>query len=78
MEAISSPDGKAVVERSRCIGCALCVSTCPSGAMRLEPNDAPRVPPDNTPALYMRMLQDRYGAVGMAKLGMRKALGQKI
>jgi hypothetical protein len=46
--------------------------------MRLEPNDAPRVPPDNTPALYMRMLQDRYGAVGMAKLGMRKALGQKI
>jgi Fe-S-cluster-containing hydrogenase component 2 len=78
MEAITSPDGKAVVERSRCIGCALCVSTCPSGAMRLEPNDAPRVPPDNTPALYMRMLQDRYGAVGMAKLGMRKALGQKI
>jgi len=78
MEAVSRPDGKAVVERSRCIGCALCVSTCPSGAMRLEPNDQPKLPPDNTPALYMRMLQDRYGAAGMAKLGMKKALGQKI
>ena len=78
MEAISNPDGKAVVERSRCIGCGLCVTTCPSGAMRLQPNDEPRVPPDNTPALYMRMLQDRYGAVGMAKLGVRKALGLKV
>jgi len=78
MEAISSPDGKAVVDRLRCIGCALCVSTCPSGAMYLEPNDQPKLPPDNTPALYMRMLQDRYGAAGMAKLGARKMLGLKI
>jgi ferredoxin len=78
MEAISSPDGPAVVDRSRCIGCALCVSTCPSGAMRLEPNDKPKLPPDDTRALYMRMLEDRYGPAGMLKLGARKLLGLKI
>ena len=78
MEAISIPDGKAVVDRKRCIGCALCVSTCPSGAMRLVPNDQPKVPPDNVQALYLRMLRDRYGPAGMAKLGARKLLGLKI
>jgi ferredoxin len=78
MEAISSPEGKAVVDRLRCIGCALCVTTCPSGALRLEPNEKPRIPPDDTKTLYMRILQDRYGPWGMAKLGMRKMLGLKI
>jgi ferredoxin len=78
MDAVSRPDGKAVVDRSRCIGCALCLTTCPSGAMRLEPTDHPRVPPDDTQALYLRMLQDRYGPVAMAKLGARKMLGLKI
>jgi ferredoxin len=78
MDAISSPEGKAVVDRLRCIGCALCVTTCPSGALRLEPNEKPRIPPDDTKTLYMRILQDRYGPWGMAKLGMRKMLGLKI
>jgi len=78
MDAIASPEGKAVVERTRCIGCALCVTTCPSGALRLEPNETPRIPPDDTKALYLQMWQDRYGPWGMAKIGMRKALGLKI
>jgi ferredoxin len=78
MEAISSPEGKAVVDRLRCIGCALCLTTCPSGALRLEPNDKPRIPPDDTQALYLKIFQDRYGPWGMAKIGMRKMLGLKI
>jgi Fe-S-cluster-containing hydrogenase component 2 len=78
MDAISSLEGKAVVDRLRCIGCALCVTTCPSGALRLEPNEKPRIPPDDTKTLYMQMLQDRYGRWGMAKLGMRKMLGLRI
>jgi len=78
MDAISIPDGKAVVNRLRCIGCALCVTTCPSGALRLEPNDKPRIPPDDTKTLYLKMLQDRFGPWGMAKIGMRKLLGLKI
>jgi ferredoxin len=78
MEAISSPEGKAMVDRLRCIGCALCVTTCPSGALRLEPIEKPGIPPDDTKALYIRMLLDRYGPWGMAKIGMRKILGLKI
>ena len=78
MEAISSPEGKAVVDRLRCIGCALCVTTCPSGALRLEPNEKPRIPPDDTKALYIQMLQDRYGPWGMVRIGMRKMLGLRI
>ena len=78
MDAIASPEGKAVVERTRCIGCALCVTTCPSGALRLEPNETPRIPPDDTKALYLQMWQDRCGPWGMAKIGIRKMLGLKI
>jgi Fe-S-cluster-containing hydrogenase component 2 len=78
MDAIASPEGKAVVDRDRCIGCALCLSTCPSGALRLEPLATPRVPPDDTKALYLQLFEDRFGRWGMAKLGARKLLGMKI
>ena len=78
MDAISSPEGKAVIERSRCIGCALCVTTCPSGALRLEAVEKPAVPPADTKALYLRMFRDRYGALGVARLGVKNALGMKV
>ncbi len=78
MEAISSPEGKAVVDRARCIGCALCVSTCPSGALTLVPNERPKLPPDDTKSLYLRLLHDRFGPFGMAKLAIRHKLGMKI
>ena len=79
MEAISDDGGHSTVDRTRCIGCALCVTTCPSGALRMEKKDEPlKVPPDNTEALYMKILQERYGPWGMAKIGVRKLLGMKI
>ena len=78
MEAISSPDGKALVDRSRCIGCALCVPSCPSGALRLEANESAKVPPADTKTLYLRLLQDRYGPWGMMKLAAKKTMGMKI
>ena len=37
-----------------------------------------KVPPDDTKALYMRLLQERYGPWGMAKLAGRKLLGMKF
>jgi hypothetical protein len=46
--------------------------------MRLEPHGRPKLPPDDTPALYVRMFRDRYGAAGLAKLGAKKMLGLKI
>jgi hypothetical protein len=48
------------------------------GAMRLEPNEKPRVPPDSTQALYLKMFRDRHGPWEMARVGARKMLGMKI
>lgn len=78
MDAIASVEGKVVVDRARCIGCALCISTCPSGALRLEAVEHPKEPPDDTKALYLKMFEDRFGRWGMAKLGIRRMLGMKI
>jgi Fe-S-cluster-containing hydrogenase component 2 len=71
-------DGKMQVDRERCIGCGLCVTTCPSGALRLVEKERRKVPPDDTKALYMQLLQERYGPWGMAKLAGRKLLGMKF
>ena len=82
MDALLDGDGdaggKIRVDHGRCIGCGLCVSTCPSGALRLADSPRRKVPPDDTKALYMQLLQERYGPWGMAKLAGRKLLGMKF
>ena len=79
MDAIhTAEDGKSEVDRSRCIGCALCVTTCPSEAMHLEKKEAGKVPPDNTRALYVKLLQERYGPWGTATMVARNLLGRKV
>ena len=70
--------GKPRVDHARCIGCGLCVTTCPSGALQLVEKARRKVPPDDTKALYMQLLQERYGPWGMAKLAGRKLLGMKF
>lgn len=78
MEAILEVDGRSSVDDARCIGCALCVTTCPSGALKLKPKAASKIPPDDTQALYVTLLRERYGPLGMASLGGRKLLGMKF
>ena len=83
MDALVDEDGgpgggKPRVDHARCIGCGLCVTTCPSGALRLAEKAQRKVPPDDTKALYMQLLQERYGPWGMAKLAGRKLLGMKF
>ena len=49
MDAIQFVDEKASIDMDRCIGCGLCVSTCPTDAMSLarKPGyDQPDVPKD--------------------------------
>jgi ferredoxin len=70
--------GKVRVDHGRCIGCGLCVTTCPSGALRLAENPRRKVPPDDTKALYLQLLRERYGPWAMAKIAGRKLVGLKF
>jgi Fe-S-cluster-containing hydrogenase component 2 len=47
MAAIQIEEGKSIIDKGRCIGCGLCVSTCPTGSLRLirkSPEGLPEVP----------------------------------
>ncbi len=78
MDAITSDDGPSSVDLLRCIGCGLCVSTCPEEAIQLHEKEETRTPPRSQDALYMQILRERVGPLGMAKLAAKKALGMKI
>ena len=78
MDAISDQDGTTRVDDARCIGCALCVTTCPSGAMKLKERDVQKIPPDDTKALYLKLLRERYGPLGVVNAVGRSLLGLKF
>jgi len=77
MQAVTRDGGPPTVDRSRCIGCGLCVSTCPSGALRLVANEREKVPPVHTMTLYTRLFRERYGALAVAAVVGRRMLGMK-
>lgn len=61
MDAISFPFGTAEVDRNRCIGCGLCVTTCTTGAVTLvrkESADQPDIP-RNSRDTYLRLARLR-------------------
>lgn len=78
MDAVSYTDGVAFVDVWRCIGCGLCVSTCPDEAMQLRAKDRTRTPPTSTETLYLKIMKERFGPLGMAKIAGKKMLGMKI
>ncbi len=55
-------DGLAQVDLDRCIGCGLCVTTCPTEALKLAPKsgDRLRVPPATT-AEQMQLMARKRG-----------------
>ncbi|MFZ2493416.1 MAG: 4Fe-4S dicluster domain-containing protein [Thermoanaerobaculia bacterium] len=67
MEAVQVTGGVATVDLPRCIGCGLCVTTCATGAMRLVARPETIAPAKDTPALYMKMYRERFGAFEAAK-----------
>jgi Na+-translocating ferredoxin:NAD+ oxidoreductase subunit B len=79
MDAILDENGATRVDASRCIGCALCVTTCPSGALCLARKiTKPRVPPENTRSLYLKLLEDRFGRLQTIGMVGRSLVGGKI
>jgi Fe-S-cluster-containing hydrogenase component 2 len=73
MDALSMDNEKAVLDLNRCIGCGLCVSTCPTLSLSLvrKPKaEQPYVPKDIVET-HMKLGKAR------GKLGVRKMVGMK-
>jgi Fe-S-cluster-containing hydrogenase component 2 len=77
MDAIGFESGPAAVRQERCIGCGLCVTSCPTGAIRLKVKPHAQAPPKDTGRLYVRLMRERFGALGIAAAIGRRLLGLK-
>jgi len=77
MEALSN-GGPVKVLLDRCIGCGLCVSTCPSGAVTLSKKETETIPPKDMRQLYKKIMVERFGTWGLAKILGKKLLGMRI
>jgi Na+-translocating ferredoxin:NAD+ oxidoreductase subunit B len=73
MEAITLVDWAISLNPARCIGCGLCVSTCPSGALSLARKAEPPSVPRNTVSNYLQMAQarEKIGILRMAGMLVR-------
>ena len=78
MEAITYVDGVASVDPLLCIGCGLCVTSCATEAIRLREKPETRTPPRSQNALYGKIMLERFGVLGTAKIAGKKILGMKI
>jgi len=59
MDAIQMEDAIAHVDLTRCIGCGVCVPTCTSDAMKLYRKEEETLPPRNTLATYMTIMDKK-------------------
>lgn len=69
MEALSMTGEKVLLDADRCIGCGLCVTTCPSGALTLKrkpETEQWKVPKDPIAAAISH--GQARGKLGMAEL----------
>lgn len=59
MDAIQIEDAIARVDLTRCIGCGVCVPTCTSEAMKLSKKEEETLPPRNTLATFMAIMDKK-------------------
>jgi electron transport complex protein RnfB len=52
---------------NRCIGCGVCVPTCPQDAIKLRKKEEEIVPPKNTAATYMAIMDKKAELARMEK-----------
>ncbi|TFG06215.1 MAG: 4Fe-4S dicluster domain-containing protein [Promethearchaeota archaeon] len=62
MDALFLEDGISKVNHDRCIGCGNCVAICPEEAINLARKEEIHVPPKNTYALYMDLIDKKAEA----------------
>lgn len=66
MEAILIEDDVSQVDKNRCIGCGVCIPTCTAEAIKLLKREEEIVPPKNTAATYMAIM-DKKAELARAK-----------
>jgi electron transport complex protein RnfB len=61
MEAINLLDEKASIDLDRCVGCGLCVTTCPTEVLSLVKKSPGElyIPPDKPFEAYRRIAMER-------------------
>jgi electron transport complex protein RnfB len=57
--AVELVDEVATVHEAQCIGCGLCVSTCPEEAISMIPREQPFTPPATVTEMGMRVLTEK-------------------
>ncbi len=74
MEALSISNKKAVLDSNRCIGCGLCVSTCPTLSVFLvrKPRSKQPYVPKDIVETHLRLGRAR------GKLGVGRRIGMKV
>ena len=78
MDALGTVDGTTAVDHGRCIGCGACVGVCPAEALHLVEKESPAVPPESHDALYRKILVERFGVLGTARMIGSALLGRRV
>jgi NAD-dependent dihydropyrimidine dehydrogenase PreA subunit len=71
MDAVYIEDNIAYVDKARCIGCGVCIPTCTSEAIQLHKKEKEIVPPKNTAATYMAIMDKK---AELARAGRKKSI----
>ena len=69
MDALAAGDEHVLFDADRCIGCRLCVSTCPSGALTLvlKPEHLRLPVPETLADTWQIIVRERARAMGLAQ-----------
>jgi Fe-S-cluster-containing hydrogenase component 2 len=59
MDALTLENEKSTPNYDRCIGCGVCVPTCPEDALLLEKKKETVLPPQSTGDMYKKIMQKK-------------------
>jgi Fe-S-cluster-containing hydrogenase component 2 len=65
MDAVEIIDDVSNINLERCIGCGVCVPTCPEEAIELIEKEEKMVPPKNAVETYQKIAQEKNRLKGL-------------